>query len=82
MFMKVPAIIMEACNILGSSSNVTILRNDGFLFVFSTLISFDVKAKKATSLPAIKKDSMKNMKRAKISIVVAAGVMTSIWLKV
>jgi hypothetical protein len=46
------------------------------------LISFSVNEKKATSLPATRKEMTNRMKMMKISMVVAAGVIAKIFSKI
>jgi hypothetical protein len=65
---------MDACKVLGCSSKVTILLKEGCCFVLSALISFTFSEKKATSLPAIRKERMYNITAIKRSNTVAAGV--------
>ncbi len=74
-FTKLLAISIDASNVLGSSSKFTMRRKEGWRLVFSTLISFDVSEKNATSLPARKKERMKRIMMVKISMVVAAVVI-------
>jgi len=66
---------MAASSVLGCSSKLTIRLKEGFCLVFKTLISFDVSEKKATSLPATRKEMMSRINMMKIRIVVAAGVI-------
>jgi hypothetical protein len=66
---------MEASKILGCSSKCTILRKEGCLLVFKIFMSLEVNEKKATSLPATKKERIRSIKITKMSIVVAAGVI-------
>jgi hypothetical protein len=77
--MKLLAISMEANRIFGCSSRFTILLKEGCFFVLSTLMSLLLSEKKATSLPAIKKESTNNTSNAKRSMVVAAELMASNW---
>ena len=74
MFTKLFAINMEASNVLGVSSRLTILLYEGCCLVLSILISFRVNEKKATSDPASKNDIKKSIMTTKKSIVIAAGV--------
>ena len=74
-FTKLLAMSIEASKIFGCSSRLTIRLKDGCCLVFKTLMSFDVSEKKATSLPARKKDNTNRMMMEKIRIVVAAVVI-------
>ena len=74
-FTKLFVMSMAASNVFGCSSNVTMRLKEGCCLVLRTLMSFSVKEKKATSLPATRKEMMNRMKIIKISMVVAAGVI-------
>ena len=75
-FTNTLAISMDACNILGCSSKCTMRRKDGCCLVLSRLRSFDVRENKATSLPAIKKESRNNKNAIMTKITVAVGGKT------
>ena len=75
-FTKLFVISIEASNVLGLSSRVTILLKEGCCLVLSKLISFIVSEKKAISEPATKKEMKKRITTVKRSMVVAAGVST------
>ena len=66
---------IEASNIFGWSSKLTMRRYAGCFFVLSILISLKVREKKAISDPASKKDSIKSSTTKKMSTVAAAGVI-------
>ena len=72
----------EFVKVLGCSSKVTIRLKDGCCLVFKTLISFKVKEKKATSLPATRKEMIRRMKIEKISMIAAAGVIARILINI
>lgn len=72
MFTKLLAINIEANNVLGCSSKLTILLKEGCFLVFKILTSLELSEKNATSLPESKKDNRKSTKTATIKIVVAA----------
>ena len=55
-FTKLLVIKIDANKILGCSNKLTILLKEGCFLVFKILMSFEVKEKKATSLPARKKE--------------------------
>ena len=75
MFTKLLVISIPASNVLGCSSRCTILLKEGCLLVFKTLMSLLEREKKATSLPATKKEIIKRMMAIKNKTVVAPGVM-------
>ena len=74
-FTKLLVISIAASNVLGCSSKVTIRLKEGCCLVFNIFISFEVSEKKATSLPATRKEIIKRTNIMKISMVVAAGVI-------
>jgi len=67
---------MEASKILGCSNKLTMRLNEGCFLVLRILRSFEVREKKATSLPAKKKEITSRKKIEKIKIVVAAILIT------
>ena len=73
---------IEANNVLGCSSKDTTRLKDGCCFVLRLLISLTVSEKKATSLPAIKKDRRYKTAAIKLSRMVAAGVSNDSRVKV
>ena len=81
-FTKLFVMSIAASNVFGCSSNVTIRLKEGCCLVFKTLISFNVKEKNATSLPATRKEMIKRMKMIKIRMVVAAGVIAKKLMKI
>ena len=71
-FTKLLVIKIAANKILGCSNKLTIRLKEGCFLVFKILISFDVNEKKATSLPARKKEIKYNTIMATTSTVVSA----------
>ena len=74
-FTKLFVISIEASNVFGDSSSVTMRRYDGCFFVLSRLISLYVSEKNATSEPATRKDIRKSVATITIRMMVAVGVM-------
>ena len=66
---------MDANNVFGCSSKVTMRLKDGCFLVFKTLISFWASEKKATSPPATKKERINKMMAIKMSMPVMAGTI-------
>ena len=77
MFTKTFVIVNVTDKIFGCSSRDTILLKEGCFLVFNILISFEESEKKATSLPARKKESSNNKITLNKRIVVAPGVIAS-----
>jgi hypothetical protein len=73
---------MEARSVFGCSSKETTRLKEGCCFVLRLLMSLTVSEKKATSLPAIKKERRYSTAAIKLSRMVAAGVNTDSRLKV
>lgn len=74
-FTKLLVMSIEASNVFGWSSKLTMRRYAGCFLVLSILISLNVREKKAISEPASKKDNIKSSTTKKISTVAAAGVI-------
>jgi len=75
-FTKLFVMSMEASNVFGCSIKFTIRLKDGCFLVFKTLISFTFMEKKATWLPATRKERIKSRIAKKIKTVSAAGERT------
>ena len=75
MLTKLFVISMDASNVFGCSSNVTILLNEGCFLVFKTLISFWASEKKATSPPATKKERINKITAINMNMPVMAGTI-------
>jgi hypothetical protein len=71
MFTKLFAINIDASNVFGCSSRLTILLKEGCFLVFKILTSLGLREKKATSLPESKKDNKKSTNNVTTKIVVA-----------
>jgi hypothetical protein len=72
---KLLLISMEANNVFGWSSRVTIRLYAGCFLVRSRLMSLKVSEKNAISDPASKNDSIKRMTTKNMSTVIAAGAI-------
>lgn len=73
-FTKLLVISMAASKVLGLSSKLTIRLKEGCCRVFKILISLEVSEKKATSLPATRKEIINSINIMKTSMTLAAGV--------
>jgi hypothetical protein len=76
-FITVPAISNEAYTSFGSSNKRTILLAESWSFVFSILISFLSREKRATSAPDIVKVSTSKTARVNAKKTVACGFTAS-----
>jgi hypothetical protein len=64
---------MDINNVFGCSMRRTILLKEGFFLFFRMFTSLEEREKKATSLPAIKKESKKSKANKKNRTVEATG---------
>ena len=74
-FTRLLVMSMDARKVLGCSKSVTIRLKEGCWRVLKTFISFWLREKKATSLPAIKKESINKIMAVKINTPVTAGII-------